>query len=135
MLDSLLSDGTMRYTYSISVRYVLSITFFLKTMEFSANFFGTGVENWQIVDYTGLGGRNLKKSSRRLKFLLALTDTNNITIHYKEMIDKILTNMYSSGEIHPLTFKYVMLMDDSFKRRFITVKNNPSEEKEDGDVS
>ena len=51
------------------------------------------------------------------------------------MIDKILTNMYSSGEIHPLTYKYVMLMDDSFKRRFIAVKNNPSEEKEDGNVS
>ena len=51
------------------------------------------------------------------------------------MIDKILTSMYSSGDIHPITYKYVMLMDDSFKRRFIAVKNNPSEEKEDGNVS
>ena len=51
------------------------------------------------------------------------------------MIDKILTDMYSSGNIHPLTYMYIMLMDDDFKKRFIEVKNNPSEEKEDGNVS
>ena len=37
-------------------------------------------------------------------------------------IDERIEEMYDLGEVHPLTYKYVMQMDDAFKLRFLKVK-------------
>ena len=37
-------------------------------------------------------------------------------------IDERIKYIYDLGKVHPLTYKYVMKMDDDFKLRFLKVK-------------
>jgi len=37
-------------------------------------------------------------------------------------LDERINYIYELGKIHPLTYKYVLLMDDGFKLRFLKVK-------------
>ena len=43
-------------------------------------------------------------------------------------IDERIEEMYDLGEVHPLTYTYVMREDDAFKLRFLNIKEKTSDE-------